>query len=350
MASPADTSTKKMEYVRLGNSGLKVSRIIMGCMSYGHKGWYPWVIDDEDEACKHIKFAYDAGINTFDTANMYSNGKSEEILGRAIKKLGLPREELVIMTKLFGVVGPTYDCNFVTGPKTAEDYGIINQRGLSRKHIFDSVKTSLKRMQLEYIDVLQCHRFDYNTPIAETMQALHDVVQAGLVRYIGMSACWAYQFQQMQNYATTHKLTPFISLQNHYNLLYREDEREVYPTIKMLGVGSIPFCPLARGLCSRPLGAQSARGQLDDYHQGYMGFGSEAIINRIEELAGKKGVSMAQVSIAWLLHKGVTAPIVGTTNMANLQDIIGAIHVSLSDEEIKFLEEPYVPRPINGHA
>ncbi|EKM53373.1 uncharacterized protein PHACADRAFT_259706 [Phanerochaete carnosa HHB-10118-sp] len=346
----SQTSAPKMEYVRLGNSGLKVSRIIMGCMSYGHKGWYPWVIDDEDEACRHIKFAYDAGINTFDTANMYSHGLSEEILGRAIKKLDLPREELVIMTKVYGVVGPTYDCNFVVGPKTPEDYGIINQHGLTRKHIFDSVKASLRRLQLDYIDVLQCHHFDYKTPVEETMQALHDVVKAGYVRHIGISACWAYQFHQMQNYAIANKLTPFISLQNHYNLLYREDEREIYPTIKMFGVGSIPFCPLARGLCSRPFGAQSNRGQLDQYHAEYMGFGSELIIKRIEELASKKGVSMAQISIAWLLHKGVTAPIVGTTNMSNLLDIIGAIHVFLTDREIKFLEEPYIPRPINSHA
>ncbi|KAI0365117.1 Aldo/keto reductase [Pilatotrama ljubarskyi] len=208
-------STEKMPYVRLGNSGLKVSKTILGTMQYGHTGWADWVLG-EDEAIEHIKFAYENGIQSFDTANVYSNGLSEVILGNAIKKLNLPREELVIMTKLHGAVAPEYGMNLMREGKKPDDVGLVNQYGQSRKHIFASVKASLKRLQLDYIDLLQCHRFDYNTPIEETMQALHDVVKAGHVRYIGMSSCWAYQFHAMQNYAISHGLTPFISMQNHY--------------------------------------------------------------------------------------------------------------------------------------
>ncbi|KAI0328025.1 oxidoreductase [Cubamyces sp. BRFM 1775] len=337
----------KMEYVRLGNSGLKVSKIILGCMSYGDPGWQGWVLGEE-EGLKHIKFAYDHGITTFDTANVYSNGLSEVILGNAIKKYNLPREELVIMTKLYGVVAPQTNVNAFT--KSPLEFGIINQHGLNRKHIFDSVKASLKRLQLDYIDVLQCHRFDYTTPIEETMQALHDVVQAGYVRYIGMSSCYAYQFHQMQNYAITHNLTPFISMQNHYSLLYREEEREMFPTLKLFGVGSIPWSPLARGNLTRPLSADTTRAKTDAWASLYRGEASEQIINRVEELAKQKGVSMAQISLAWIMAKpGVTAPIIGTTSLSNLEDILGALDVKLTEEEIKSLEEPYKPVAIAGH-
>ncbi|KAJ7185153.1 NADP-dependent oxidoreductase domain-containing protein [Mycena pura] len=326
-------ATLKMKYVRLGNSGLKVSRIILGCMSYGDPKWGGnWVLPEE-EGTKHKGGVslYDAGINTFDTANAcllsayggYSNGLSEEVLGRAIKKHNLPRDEIVVMTKLFMAYG------------------------LSRKYIFDSVKHSLRRLDLDYIDVLQCHRFDPNTPIEETMQGLHDVVQAGYVRYIGMSSCYAWQY-----YAITNKLTPFISMQNH-SLLYREDEREMFPTLKYFGVGSIPWSPLARGALTRPLSSEHSKRSETDWLSANFYTSSSAgkeIVNRVEDIAKKRGISMAQVAVAWVLSKdGVSAPIVGTTSLANLADIVGAIHVHLTEEEIKSLEEPYQPMAVVGH-
>ncbi|KAI0648551.1 Aldo/keto reductase [Trametes meyenii] len=342
--------TPTMQYVRLGNSGLKVSRIILGCLSYGDPRWQEWVLGEED-ALKHIKFAYEHGITTFDTANAYSNGLSEVILGNAIRKLNLPREEIVIMTKLFAPVVSDIGAYTLTfNAAEAAEHGVINQRGLNRKHIFDSVKASLKRLQVDYIDVLQCHRFDYETPIEETMQALHDVVKAGYVRYIGMSSCYAYQFHQMQNYAITHNLTPFISMQNHYSLIYREEEREMFPTLKLFGVGAIPWSPLGRGLLTRPLSEETVRKGTDEFQRAFNMPALPAIVGRVEELAKKKGVSMAQISTAWVLAKpGVTAPIIGTTNLKNLEDIIGALEVKLTDEDIKFLEEPYQPTNILGH-
>ncbi|KAI0806628.1 aryl-alcohol dehydrogenase [Fomes fomentarius] len=341
-----------MEYMRLGKSGLKVSRIILGCLSYGHPGWVPWMLG-EDEGIEHIKFAYDNGIQTFDTANVYSNGLSEVILGNAIKKLNLPREELVIMTKLHNPVAPEYGMMLKGNP---DDNHLVNQYGSSRKNISASVQASLKRLQLDYIDLLQLHRFDQNTPIEEIMQALHDVVKAGYVRYIGMSTCKAYQFHAMQNYAITHNLTPFISMQNQYSLAYREEEREMFPTLKMFGVGSIPWSPLAQGVLARPMSDQLGTARSKDtwftywldFHKGD-GTGTSEIVNRVEELAKKKEVSMAQIALAWLLAKeGVTAPIVGTTRLENLKDAIAAVNVKLTDEEIKYLEEPYRPLPING--
>ncbi|KAJ7476011.1 Aldo/keto reductase [Mycena latifolia] len=331
--SSATVTTKKMEYVRLGKSGLKISKIVLGCMSYGNPNWMgDWVLPEE-EASKHIKAAYDAGINAFDTANLYSNGLSEEVLGRSIKQHGLPREEIVVMTKVFYPV-----CRDPAGAvfQNLDAAGYVNQYGLSRKHIFDSVKHSLRRLQLDYIDVLQCHRFDPDTPIEETMQALHDVVKAGYVRYIGMSSCYAWQFNAMQNYAIVNNLTPFISMQNHYNMLYREEEREMMPTLKHFGVGAIPWSPLARGALTRPLSNQKET--------------KRETSDMVEELAKKRGISMAQVSVAWALSKeAVSAPIVGTTSLANLADAIAAIHIKLTEEEVKYLEEPYQPMPILGH-
>jgi len=213
------------------------------------------------------------------------------------------------------------------------------------------VKASLERLQLDYIDLLQCHRFDYDAPIEETMQALHDVVQAGYVRYIGMSSCHAYQFHAMQNYAIQNKLTPFISMQNHYSLIYREEEREMFPTLEMFGVGSIPWSPLAGGKVTRPISAQkeTKRGDTDYFLENYSKY--EGVVDRIEEVSKKHGISMAQVSMAWVLSKpGVTAPIVGTTKMDNLKDIIGSLDVKLTEEEIKYLEQPYVPQAIVGHV
>ncbi|KAF9449634.1 aryl-alcohol dehydrogenase [Macrolepiota fuliginosa MF-IS2] len=374
----------KIPYVRLGKSGLKVSKIILGTMQYGDPRWQPWVIGDEEEVIRHIKTAYrhyccyDAGIQTFDTANVYSNGISEILLGKAIKKLNLPRDEIVILTKLNGTVVRNFEINFFASDKKPDEVGYVNQHGLSRKHIFDSVKHSLERLQLDYIDLLQfvahCagigHRFDKETPIEETMQALHDVVQAGYVRYIGMSSCYAWQFHAMQNYAIANKLTPFISMQNHYSLVYREEEREMLPTLKHFGVGSIPWSPLARGLLTRPLTEKTTRGDTDRSIGKYLaGTGTEEIlrryelfvevryigkfndISRVEEVAKKRGISMAQVSIAWVLSKDeVTAPIVGTTSLKNLEDIIEGAKVALTPEEIKYLEEPYKTQAIIGHS
>lgn len=342
-----------MRYVRLGNSGLKVSKIILGCMSYGSSEWQDWVLDQE-ESFGHIKAAYDAGINAFDTADTYSNGQSEVVLGRAIKKFNLPRNKIVVLTKVYFAVGDEMSAEhlFQAGPE-ADKKGYVNRHGLSRKHIFDSVKASLERLQLDYIDVLQCHRFDYDTPIEETMQALHDVVQAGYVRYIGMSSCWAWQFHIMQNYAITNRLTPFISMQNHYNLLYREEEREMMPTLKHFGVGAIPWSPLARGLTTRPLtDVSSTRSGTDRMLKGYnMGAGTHEIIATIEKIAKTRNVSMAQVSLAWIMSRpGVTAPIVGTTSLDNLKDLLGAIDLQLTDEEVKALESPYESQKAFGHA
>ncbi|GJJ08944.1 hypothetical protein Clacol_003164 [Clathrus columnatus] len=286
------TRKTNMPYVRLGNSGLKVSKLILGTMSYGDPRNTPWFLGEE-EGIKHIKAAYDAGIQTFDTANVYSNGESERILGKAIKVLNLPRDEIVVMTKVFFVVGREPSVTFFSarpgdGP---DENGYINQHGLSRKHIFESVKHSLERLQLDYIDVLQCHRFDYDTPIEETMQALHDVVQAGYVRYI--------------DYAINNKLTPFISMQNHYSLIYREEEREMMPTLKHFGVGSIPWSPLARGILTRPFSEQTKRGETDEFIQRgkYKNNASQDIVNRVEEVAKKRGLTMAQVALAWCYAK-----------------------------------------------
>ncbi|KAG8748582.1 hypothetical protein FRC10_003716 [Ceratobasidium sp. 414] len=351
MSSASADSGKKMTYVRLGQSGLKVSRIILGLMSYGSPEWAGWV-QGEEEGIKHIKAAYDAGIQTFDTANVYSNGESERILGKAIKQLKLPRDEIVVMTKLYAVVGRTPGERYAN--RNVDHLGYANQHGLSRKHIFESVKHSLERLQLDYVDVLQCHRFDNDTPIAETMQALHDVVQAGYARYIGMSSCHAYQFHAMQNYAINNKLTPFISMQNHHNLLYREEEREMVPTLKMFGVGMIPWSPLARGTLTRPLGGQATTRSGTDPWANYLPTtrdANAAIVNRVEEIAKAHNVSMAQVAIAWSLSKDyMTAPIIGTTSLKTLEDIIGGLDVELTEEEIKQLEEPYVPQPIVGHS
>ncbi|EIW83789.1 aryl-alcohol dehydrogenase [Coniophora puteana RWD-64-598 SS2] len=337
----------KMPYVRLGNSGLKVSKIILGCMQYGHKQWQEFCLPQE-VAIEHIKAAYEAGIQTFDTSNNYSNGLSEIMLGNAIKELQLPRERIVIMTKVFAPVAKEFGKSLV-GVNVGDE--CVNQWGLSRKNIFASVQASLKRLQVDYIDLYQCHRFDNDTPIEETMQALHDIVKLGWVRYIGMSSCHAYQFHAMQNYAIANKLTPFISMQNHYNTIYREEEREMFPTLKMFGVGSIPWAPLARGLLARPLSDSSTvRGEDAWLKRYFEGPGTDAIIKRTEEVAKKRGITMAQVSIAWMLSKeGVTAPIVGLTKVKYLDDFIVGLDVKLTEEEIKYIEEEYKPRTIFGH-
>lgn len=350
-----EQSTTNMPYVRLGKSGLKVSRLILGCMSYGSPEWQGWVLNEE-EGLKHIKAAYDMGINAFDTANVYSNGLSEVILGKAIKQYNLPRDEIVVMTKLWGTVGRnTSDLLFWSGEGEIESKRYTNQQGLSRKHIFESIKQSLERLQLDYVDLLQCHRFDPNTPIEETMQALHDVVKAGYARYIGMSSCYAWQFHKMQSYARQHGLTEFVSMQNFHNAIYREEEREMVPLLQDLGVGMIPWSPLARGFLTRPVKEESIRVQTDGFwkNANIDPNGESFLIDineRVAEIAKKRGISMAQVALAWSLSKPfISAPIVGTTSLDKLKDLVDGVQVKLTDEEVKAIDELYRPRAISGH-
>ncbi|KAJ2916930.1 hypothetical protein MD484_g3521, partial [Candolleomyces efflorescens] len=313
-----------MEYVRLGNSGLKVSKIILGCMSYGDPAWQGWVLKEE-EGLKHIKAAYDAGINTFDTANIYSNGESERILGKAIKQFNFAREEIVVLTKLWGTVLKDPKAGFSATTKWSDENGYVNQYGLSRKHIFESVKLSLERLQLDYIDVLQCHRFDTDTPVSETVGSWYHV----LPDTCDTSACRLVMpiNSDGSDYAINNKLTPFISMQNHYNLVYREEEREMFPTLELFGVGAIPWSPLARGLLTRSQGAEdTTRAKTDVWAKGYGdNEGTKKIIDTVELIAKKHGVTMAQVALAWIMSRpGVTAPIVGTTSLDNLNDLIGS--------------------------
>ncbi|KAF5502080.1 putative aryl-alcohol dehydrogenase [Colletotrichum aenigma] len=322
-----------MPYVRLGKSGLKVSRLILGMATYGTKKDVAWRIEEE-EALQHLKRAWELGFNTPDTSNFYCNGISEEILGKFLKTV--PRESVVVMTKSFHPVGDSEK----QGPA-----GLTMTSGNNRKHIFDNVKLALKRLDTDYIDGLQ---------IEETMTALHDVVKAGYVRYIGISSCWAWQFHAMQNYALNNNLTPFVNCQNLYNLLYREEEREMMPLLKYLGVGSTPWSPLARGHLARPLSRayETARSTSDAYHdEGLLGAEWEKEVNRrVEQLAERRGYNMAQIGLVilfqvWFLHKdAVAAPIVGVSKIERFEETLAALEIELSDEEINFLEEPYQPR------
>ncbi|KIO21967.1 hypothetical protein M407DRAFT_122619 [Tulasnella calospora MUT 4182] len=350
--SATEVATTNMPYVRLGKSGLKISRLVLGCMSYGSPEWQGWVLGEE-EGLKHIKAAYDMGINAFDTANLYSNGLSEVILGKAIKQYNLPRDEIVVMTKLWGTVGRSTSDALAFVPQ--EELGqkrYVNQQGLSRKHIFESVKHSLERLQLDYIDLLQCHRFDPMTPIEETMQALDDVVKAGYVRYIGMSSCYAWQFHKMQNYARERNLTQFISMQNFHNAVYREEEREMVPLLQDMGVGMIPWSPLAGGLLTRRISDESVRGQTDPYVKSAPTEPFILEINaKVAEIAEKRGISMAQVALAWSLSKPfISAPIVGTTSLDKLKDLVEGVQVKLTEEEVKAIDDLYRSRAIIGHA
>ncbi|KAG8966223.1 hypothetical protein FRC05_002762 [Tulasnella sp. 425] len=301
---------------------------------------------------KHIKAAYDMGINAFDTANLYSNGLSEVVLGKAIKQHNLPRDEIVVMTKVWGTVGRSTSDSlaFVPQDELAQKR-YVNQQGLSRKHIFESVKHSLERLQLDYIDLLQCHRFDNTTPIEETMQALDDVVKAGYVRYIGMSSCYAWQFHKMQNYAREHNLTQFISMQNLHNAVYREEEREMVPLLQDMGVGMIPWSPLAGGLLTRKPSDESLRKQTSQYQKNAKHEPFVLEINKkIAEIAEKREISMAQVALAWSLSKPfISAPIVGTTSLDKLKDLVAGIHVKLTEEEIKTIDDLYRSRAVEGH-
>jgi len=345
-------------YTRLGNSGLKVSKIILGMMSYGTKEWAEWTVGQE-ECTEHVKLAYSHGINTFDTANMYSQGVSEVMLGKAIRALSVPRANVVLMSKVYQPVkaGPPGGGRPPADAETLDKEGYVNCRGLSRKHIFDSVQASLERLDTDYIDLLQCHRFDYETPIEETMQALHDVVQKGWVRYIGMSSCFAFQLWQMQTYAIQNRLTPFISMQNFYNAAYREEEREMIPSLKQLGIGMIPWSPIARGFLARPLNETSSTtrgGGSDAVFTKFNDVNAESskeINRRIEKVSKDIGCSMAQVAYAFVSHQEfVTAPIVGATKTHHLVEAIESVNIKLSDEQVKYISEPYVPQTIKGHV
>lgn len=326
-----------MEYVKLGNSGLDVSRICLGCMSFGDpQGWvHKWALNDE-QSRPVIQKALELGINFFDTANVYSLGRSEEILGRAIRDFA-NRDEVVIATKVHQTMRP--------GP---------NGGGLSRKAILGEIDHSLKRLGMDYVDLYIIHRWDYGTPIEETMEALHDVVKAGKARYIGASAMWAWQFQKAQYTAEKNGWTRFISMQNHYNLLYREEEREMIPLCKDSGVGLTPYSPLAAGRLSRAWEESAMRFETDKIARGKYDANKEVgkpVVDRVSELAKSRGLTRTQVSLAWLLHKEpVAAPIIGSYKLEHLQDAVDAVPVSLTAEEMAFLEEPYVPHPVQGHV
>lgn len=322
-----------MDYTNLGKTGLKVSRICLGMMSYGSPQWRDWVLD-EAASRPFVRRALELGINFFDTADMYSLGASEEITGKLLKEFAR-RDEVVIATKVFNPMSDK-----------------PNRGGLSRKHIFDSVADSLKRLQTDYIDLYQIHRFDYQTPIEETLEALHDLIKAGYVRYIGASSMFAYQFAKALYKAEQHGWTRFVSMQNHYNLLYREEEREMMKLCHEEGIGVIPWSPLARGyLTRRPQeNTTTTRGQSDTIAQQLYKASDEGIINRVVDTAEKLGVKPARVALAWMLSKPyITAPIIGATKMYQLEDAESSLEVKLSEEDIKFLEEPYQPRPISGH-
>lgn len=327
-----------MEHVNLGNSGLKVSRICLGMMSYGTSQWRAWVLDEEVSR-PFVRRALELGINFFDTADMYSRGVSEEVTGRALRDFAR-REEVVLATKVYF---PTNDND-------------PNARGLSRKHIMDAIDDSLRRLGTDYVDLYQIHRWDSTTPIEETMEALHDVVKADKARYIGASSMYAWQFAKAQHVAERNGWTRFISMQNHYNLVYREEEREMAPLCLDQGVGLLPWSPLARGFLAgnRTRGgeAPTTRAETDGFAQElYYADEDFDVVERVVALATRRGATPAQVALAWLLHKpGVVAPIVGATKMAHLEEAVGALDIHLSDEEIDELEAPYLPHRVLGHS
>ncbi|KAL3420602.1 aldo/keto reductase [Phlyctema vagabunda] len=337
----------KAEYVQLGKSGLRVSVPIFGAMSIGHPDWAPWVLDEE-KSLPLLKAAYDRGLNTWDTANVYSNGESEVIVGKALKKYDIPRHKVVILTKCFGAVGEETGLRSIFFPneiKNSKDY--VNQNGLSRQAIFAAVDASLKRLDTPYIDLLQIHRFDKVTPIEETMEALHDLVRSGKVRYIGASSMWATEFAQLQFVAEKHGWTKFISMQNHYNLLYREEEREMNRFCDATGVGLIPWAPLCRGHLARPLekfGTTTRSKPEKDLTEI-----DQKTIGRVQELAEKKGWKMSQVALAWI-NKRISSPIIGFSSVDRIDEAIEVRGKTLTEDEEKYLEELYQPKAVVGHS
>ncbi|KAK7962120.1 uncharacterized protein PG986_002945 [Apiospora aurea] len=344
----------KCEYRQLGKSGLRVSVPIFGCMSIGDKRTQSWAIE-EDEALPLLKAAYDRGINTWDTANVYSQGVSELIVGKAIKKYAIPREKVVIMTKCFWGVGEEPEArHFLNREAFEQSKDYVNQYHLSRAAIFNQVNASLRRLDTDYIDLLQIHRFDYNTPLEETMKALHDLVESGKVRYIGASSMYAVNFARLQFTAEKNGWTKFVSMQNHYNLLYREEEREMNRFCNDTGVGLIPWAPLCRGHLARPPGrfGSTDRSKIEkDASPGSHGTVEPdlTIIGRVQEIAKKRDWSMSIVALAWI-NKRVSSPICGFSNVARMEEALAARGKTLSDEEEGYLEELYQPKAISGHT
>jgi aryl-alcohol dehydrogenase (NADP+) len=326
-----------MEYVNLGSTGLKVSRICLGCMTFGSPSWRNWVYD-EATSIPYIQRALDKGINFFDTADVYSLGESEVVLGSALRKLGVSRDKVVIATKVHSQMGDD-----------------PNQRGQSRKHIRHAIDDSLRRLGVDYVDLYQIHRFDANTPMEEALEALNDVVKAGKALYIGASSMYAWQFAKMLHLSDKLGLARFVTMQNHYNLVYREEEREMNPLCQAEGVGLIPWSPLARGFLTknRPKGSagETTRAQNDGFAKHlYKEESDFDVVERVSQLAEKRGVTNAEVALAWMLHKpAVTAPIIGATKLSHIDDAVRAVELKLSAEEVASLEEPYRPHAVLGH-
>ena len=327
-----------MQYTNLGKTGLKVSRLCLGMMTYGSKKWREWVLDEE-QAKPFVKRALDADINFFDTADVYSLGESEKITGNVLRHFGVKRENVIVATKVHG--------------KMSDD---VNDQGLSRKHILDSIDNSLKRLQMDYVDLYQIHRWDYNTPIEETMEALNDVVRAGKARYIGASSMFAWQFMKALHVSEMNGWAKFVSMQNHYNLVYREEEREMIPLCIDQGIGLIPWSPMARGFFAgnrkRGGGGETARAQSDPFaDQLYFREEDFAIAEHAAKVAKSHNASASQVALAWVLSKAhITAPIIGSSKIEHLDQAITALDIKLSEEEVKSLEAGYRPHPILGHA
>ncbi|CAM9024771.1 unnamed protein product [Wickerhamomyces anomalus] len=341
-----------IEWTRLGKSGLKISKIIIGFMSYGSKKWADWVEDDEEKIFSILKKAYDLGLRTYDTADVYSNGYSEVILGKFLKKYNIKRDKVVILTKVFNPVDEDLDLRHGARGPDVKDVDLINSKGLSRKHIFDGVENSVKRLGT-YIDVLQIHRLDKETEPEEIVKALNDVVDQGLTRYIGASSMRATEFAELQFTAEKNGWHKFIVVQDLYNLLYREEEREMIPFAKKHGVGIIPWSPNARGVLTRPLSETSERHKSDPQFKN-LGLNNlteedKEIVNRVEEVAKKHNVSQAIVATAWVLSKG-TYPIVGLNSVARVEEAVVASHFKLTEDEINYLEEPYKPKKVVGFA
>ena len=340
-----------MDYTNLGQTGLKVSRICLGMMTYGTSQWRPWILDEAD-ARPIVKRAVELGVNFFDTADIYSAGASEELTGKFLREF-TRRDEVVIATKLFFPVDMAFQGSF--GNSVPQQ---PNNSGLSRKRIFTAVEASLKRLGIDYIDLYQIHRWDYETPIEETMEALHDLVKSGKVRYIGASSMWAWQFAKAQHTAQSNGWVRFVSMQNHYNLIYREEEREMIPLCRDLGVALIPWSPLARGFLAGNrtpddiTDGRTSRARTDDYAQKlYYREEDFAVVKHLGELASQRGESNARIAYAWLLHQpGLAAPIVGASKIAHIEEAVAATQVKLSAEEIQLLSEPYTPHPVLGHT
>jgi 1-deoxyxylulose-5-phosphate synthase len=326
-----------VQYVNLGKTGLKVSRICLGMMTYGTSQWRDWVLN-EDASRPFVQRALELGINFFDSADVYSLGVSEEVTGRALRDFA-KRDQVVIATKVFNAM--------------SDD---PNDRGLSRKHIMTSIDNSLRRLCTDYVDLYQIHRYDSTTPIEETMEALHDVVKAGKARYIGASSMYAWQFVRAQYVADRHGWTRFVSMQNHYNLVYREEEREMIPFCRAEGIGLIPWSPLARGFLAgsrtREGWGTTTRAKSDGFaHDMYYAESDFTVVDRVGEIAQRHGVAHAQIALAWVLQQpGITAPIIGASKMRHLDDAVAALDISLSAEELAYLAEPYQPHPVLGHS